>query len=199
MTHVQSIFDPSTRHQSIKLYDECQPPVLSNGYGHHHHHYETSKKTCILKKVAAPRKSYNEEPPLTVAGVVGASTISEYKSKPISIKVGSGSTKGSSSPHSPLLRNGFNFSSSSAPSHYFNANSFGGRGQATNGHQTSNSEEEDSVFSVINGHPSPSKEQEQQSRLAKEVVNGNSNNNSSATTAKGSKQQQPAPILVAGR
>lgn len=234
VTHVQSIFDPSTRHQSIKPYDECLPPVLSSfettaamiAEHNHHRRHSSGKTTCLLKKPVTPRNrgvGGNEEP-LTVASVVGNGHVpnGDLKSKPIAIN-GSGSGGGGrvSSPHSPLLRNGFNFglTSSSAPSHFSN---FGGRSGGGGGQQLSNGysnghHDHNLIISDYQINSEEEEEDEEIDLMVEVEVEDNvfkgghspisphhsstaSSNSGGSSTKQQQQQQGPAPILlVAGR
>ncbi len=238
VTHVQSIFDPSTRHQSIKPYDDCLPAMLSSFettaamIAEHRSGLAAGKRggstsACILKKPVPPNRARGvgvagSEEPLTVANVLKCNGVTsghengllDYKSKPIAIKVGgsgSGSGEGGrvSSPHSPLLRNGFTFglSSSSAPSHYSSGSSI------TNGHHSHHdhnliidSEEEDEEIgltgegedSVFRG-VSPSVGPSQQTKSRPTVVgNGSSSSSVTNSVANGTSNSttKPTPILL---
>ena len=123
VTHVQSIFDPSIRHQSIKYYDDNSVGTPPRG-----------RTSSASKKKTAPTAAKtepstlngsldlatfgftNDAQPLTVAGLMNepcATPPLNGNSLPRALQTDPFSFNGGA--HSPLLRNGF--ISSSAPSH----------------------------------------------------------------------------------
>ena len=169
MTHVQSIFDPSIRHQSIKYYDE---PTRNVTRGH------SKKSGTSKKKECRPNGSnglvFGNDTPLTVANVmngkcttpvINGESKSQLKVEPSHIYDG---------PHSPLLRNGL--ISSSAPSHLNGFNNGLELNGFSNGHLNGaiNSEDEED-------------DKEEESMLA----NGDSNAQSSQSPPRAVPQKQP--------